>query len=173
MASAGGSTAHGSGRRRSLDAELNLVPFIDLLSMCICFLLMTAVWMEIGNVSVKQLVGTDAPKAAQNTYEMDVKYAKPEMLEVNLKRTGAKNQTFKVEGATNEARLTKLREVMTSFAQSLHLPATQDLKSQLGQSISAARITTQAGVTYGEIVSVMDALRDLGVVSLGLVPVRP
>ena len=170
MASAGSGPS--SGRRRSLDAELNLVPFIDLLSMCICFLLMTAVWMEIGNVSVKQLVGTEAPPDAQNTYEMDVKYLQSQTLEVSLKRSGQKNQTFKVEGATNELWLLKLREVMKSFASSLKLNPAQDIKTQLGQTISAARVTTQAGVTYGEIVTVMDTLRDLGIVSLGLVPVR-
>ncbi|MGZ3721552.1 MAG: biopolymer transporter ExbD [Bdellovibrionales bacterium] len=171
MASAGATPS--SGRRKSLDAELNLVPFIDLLSMCICFLLMTAVWMEIGGVNVKQLVGTDAPAQATNTYELDVKYLNPQTLEVNLKRQGLKNQVFKVEGPTNEARLDKLRESIKGFAGSLKLnPAATDFRAQMGQVISVGRVTTKAGVTYGEIVTVMDTLRDLGIVSLGLVPVR-
>src|ERR1700722_17138709 len=108
MASVGPTPSASGGRRRSLDAELNLVPFIDLLSMCICFLLMTAVWMEIGGVNVKQLVGTEAPPSAQNTYDLDVKYLNAHTLEVNLKRSGAKVQSFKVEGATNEQSLAKL-----------------------------------------------------------------
>ena len=33
------------GHRRSLNANLNLVPFIDLLSVCITFLIATAVWL--------------------------------------------------------------------------------------------------------------------------------
>ena len=33
----------GGGRTRSLSADLNLVPFIDFLSVCITFLLLTAV----------------------------------------------------------------------------------------------------------------------------------
>jgi|SRR5665213_2963232 len=169
MASAGPTPS--SGRRKSLDAELNLVPFIDLLSMCICFLLMTAVWMEIGGVNVKQLVGTDAP-AQSNTYELDVKYLTPQTLEVNLKRQGMKNQTFKVEGETNEARLLQLRDSVKSFVGSLKLAPVQDYKAQMAQIISVGRVTTKAGVTYGEIVTVMDTLRDLGIVSLGLVPVR-
>jgi len=41
----------GQGGRRSVDAELNLIPFIDLLSVCILFLLMTAVWVEISKMS--------------------------------------------------------------------------------------------------------------------------
>ena len=35
----------GKGGRKPLDAQLNLVPFIDLLSCCISFLLITAVWV--------------------------------------------------------------------------------------------------------------------------------
>src|SRR3954467_15324231 len=90
-----------SGRRRSLDAELNLVPFIDLLSMCICFLLMTAVWMEVGAVNVKQLVGTEASSEPSNAYEMDVRYVNAQELEINLKRGTQKTQSFKVNGANH------------------------------------------------------------------------
>lgn len=169
MASAGPTAS--SGRRKSLDAEVNLVPFIDLLSMCICFLLMTAVWMEIGTVNVKQLVGTDAPADTKSTYEMDLKYLQSNRMEVNLKKAGLKNQKFTIDGGTNEARLGKLREVMKNFAASLNLNAA-DFKTQMGQTITVARVTTKAGVSYGEIVTVMDTLRDLGIVSLGLVPVR-
>ena len=42
------------GRRRRLNAELNLVPFIDLLSVCITFLLATAVWIELSAMPVDQ-----------------------------------------------------------------------------------------------------------------------
>jgi biopolymer transport protein TolR len=171
MASVGGA-GPSSGRRKSLDAELNLVPFIDLLSMCICFLLMTAVWMEIGGVNVKQLVGTEAPAQATNTYELDVKYATPTALEVNLKRTGQKALVYKIEAPTNEARLQQLRDSIKGFTASLKLPPVADVRAQLGQVITVGRVTTKAGVTYGEVISVMDTLRDLGVVSLGLVPVR-
>ena len=43
--------------KKHLDFELNLVPFIDLLSVCICFLLITAVWLNVGSLNVKQAVG--------------------------------------------------------------------------------------------------------------------
>ena len=46
---AGGGPAPESGKKgkKALDATLNLVPFIDLLSCCISFLLITAVWTQI------------------------------------------------------------------------------------------------------------------------------
>lgn len=42
--SGGGGGGHD---KRSVNAELNLVPYIDLLSTLICFLLITAVWQQI------------------------------------------------------------------------------------------------------------------------------
>lgn len=42
------------GGKKAVDAELNLVPFIDLLVCCICFLLITAVWSQMASVAVQQ-----------------------------------------------------------------------------------------------------------------------
>ena len=39
------------GRRKAMNFELNLVPFIDVLSTCICFLLVTAVFINLGRLS--------------------------------------------------------------------------------------------------------------------------
>lgn len=44
----------GKGRRKKVNAELNLVPFIDLLSVCIIFLIATAVWIELSSMPVDQ-----------------------------------------------------------------------------------------------------------------------
>jgi biopolymer transport protein ExbD len=41
------------GGKRSANAELNLVPYIDLLSTLICFLLLTAVYQQISSLSTQ------------------------------------------------------------------------------------------------------------------------
>jgi biopolymer transport protein TolR len=51
----------GKKRKKSLDATINVVPAIDLLSCCIAFLLFTAVWTQISRLQVQQL-GTGAPE---------------------------------------------------------------------------------------------------------------
>jgi biopolymer transport protein ExbD len=38
--------------KKPLDAELNLIPFIDLLVCCVCFLLITAVWIQMARIDV-------------------------------------------------------------------------------------------------------------------------
>jgi biopolymer transport protein TolR len=50
------------GRRKNLNFELNLVPFIDVLSTCICFLLVTAVFINLGSFHVSQAVGSEKTK---------------------------------------------------------------------------------------------------------------
>ena len=47
----------GGGGRREVDAELNLIPFIDLLSTLILFLLLTAVWVQISQMSAFSQAG--------------------------------------------------------------------------------------------------------------------
>lgn len=46
----------GGGRGKSLAADLNLVPFIDLLSSLITFLLATAVWVQMSALDVEQAI---------------------------------------------------------------------------------------------------------------------
>jgi biopolymer transport protein TolR len=42
----------GPGKKRSLDASLNLVPFIDLMAVTVVFLIMSAVWTQLGGLRV-------------------------------------------------------------------------------------------------------------------------
>ena len=54
----------GKGGKKSLDAALNLVPFIDLMAVTIVFLIMSAVWTQLGRLQVSQAgqsEGTDPP----------------------------------------------------------------------------------------------------------------
>ena len=43
--------ANGQGRRKA-NVDLNLVPFIDLMSVCIIFLLLTAVWTQVSMIQL-------------------------------------------------------------------------------------------------------------------------
>jgi biopolymer transport protein TolR len=44
----------GKGGRKPLDTTINLVPFIDLMAVTIVFLIMTAVWTQLGRLQVSQ-----------------------------------------------------------------------------------------------------------------------
>src|SRR3954464_13178194 len=44
----------GKGTKKSLNADLNLVPYIDLLTCMVAFLLITAVWTQLARLSAAQ-----------------------------------------------------------------------------------------------------------------------
>ncbi len=54
----------GKRKRRALDATINVVPAIDLLSCCISFLLFTAVWTQVSRLQVAP-IGNGAPAEVQ------------------------------------------------------------------------------------------------------------
>jgi len=64
----------GKGGRKPLDAALNLVPFIDLLSCCISFLLITAVWTQLARMDVSQkgqgAAGAESEKPPEPTVQL-------------------------------------------------------------------------------------------------------
>ena len=50
----------GKGGKKPLDTAINLVPFIDLMAVTISFLIMTAVWTQVGRLQVSQAGGPSA-----------------------------------------------------------------------------------------------------------------
>lgn len=61
MAGGGG----GGNDKRSANAEINLVPYIDLLSTLICFLLITAVWQQVSVISTNS---TATPPPSEDSF---------------------------------------------------------------------------------------------------------
>jgi biopolymer transport protein ExbD len=58
-----------SGKKKPLDTTINLVPFIDLMAVTISFLIMTAVWTQIGRLQVS---GAGGPSDSADDTEKTV-----------------------------------------------------------------------------------------------------
>jgi biopolymer transport protein ExbD len=60
----------GKSRRKSLNADLNLVPYIDLLTCMVAFLLITAVWTQLARLQAQQKgqgqAGEETPPVVQD-----------------------------------------------------------------------------------------------------------
>ena len=71
----GGAAPVESGKKgkKALDAELNLVPFIDLLSCLISFLLITAVWTQISSLRVASTGGLTQQEKPPDQTTIDVR----------------------------------------------------------------------------------------------------
>ena len=102
----------GLGKKKDLNTELNLTPFIDLLSTCVCFLLITAVWIEIGALEIKQSTGTEAADSTKKTYDLDIVYSSPQLVNLNLKKGGKRIKSYKVEGKEYSEIVEKLNNLI-------------------------------------------------------------
>lgn len=56
----------GKGGKKPLDTAINLVPFIDLMAVTISFLIMTAVWTQLGRLQVASSGNSSDPKDDEN-----------------------------------------------------------------------------------------------------------
>lgn len=66
-------TGGGHGGKKSVDQEVPLIPFIDLLFCCVMFLLATAVWNQLARISANQSVPGQAAQEDQPPPEERVK----------------------------------------------------------------------------------------------------
>ena len=66
-------TPAGGGGKKPVDFQLNLVPFIDLLSVLISFLLITAVWTQIARIEVRQQPNLPAEDVPQEEEKEELK----------------------------------------------------------------------------------------------------
>ncbi len=149
----------GLGNKKELNADLNLTPFIDLLSTMVCFLLITAVWIEIGSVEIKQSSGTEAAASKKISYDLDLVYQSPTKLKLNLKRNGKRVKAFSVE-ANDEA----------SFQASLSDMIANKVKLFRNKAVEIATATStpRSTVNYGNLVQTLDTLRKNDIMNIGV-----
>jgi biopolymer transport protein TolR len=55
-----------SGRRREVNFELDLLPVISILAVCICFLLFVVSWTPLGVMKTEQAFGEGSSKGTEN-----------------------------------------------------------------------------------------------------------
>ena len=153
----------GLGKKKELNAELNLTPFIDLLSTCVCFLLITAVWIEIGSVEIKQSHGTAAAPSKKISYDLDLVYKTATNLHLNLKRNGRRVKTFKVQAENEELFQANLSETIKSKVLTYKNKAIE---------IATATVTPRSIVNYGSLVQTLDTLRKNEIINIGVLSAR-
>ena len=147
-------------KKKELDVEVSLIAFISLLPVLICSLLLSATWIQIGSVDVKQAVGG---QAAENTEKKPSLWARFEA------KGGV---VFQVEDSAKVPR--KLRRIqIANEAGQLNMTAIEDhirTLRELEPALHAALIYPDANTIYDDIIALMDRLRDRGVKDLGVAP---
>jgi len=149
----------GTHNKKSLEGELNLIPFIDLLSVCICFLLITAVWIEVGSMSTKQAVGGQAAEDNQKkptlwVFMQDAGQIVLDTRDAKIPSSLSKVKIQGVQGKPDFARISQMVE---------QLKATEP-------GLRTALIQPIAGSVYEDIVDLMDQFKKAGMIDLGVSP---
>jgi len=143
MAGAAPQEHTGKGGKKALDAELNLVPFIDLLSCCISFLLITAVWTQIAGLQVASSGGPPEQQTKQET-TIDVRLLLNDK-GYQLTMAGANIDIPKLDGAFDRKSLgEKLRTLKTS------LPDQTAITVQPEDSVAYADLVETVDTAMGE-----------------------
>ena len=147
-------------KNKHLDFEINLIPCIDLLSVCICFLLLTAVWLNVGSMNVKQAVGGQSAAETEKKPLLWVFMGAGGQLNLDLQQSSLvpaglrKLQVPGLEGRSNLEELGRVIEKMKT----------------LEPSLKTALIQPQATSPYEDIIALMDEFKRLNVIDLGVAP---
>ena len=153
----------GLGGKKDLNADLNLTPFIDLLSTMVCFLLITAVWIDIGSVEIKQSHGTEASESKKVTYDLDVVFKNPTSLRLNLKRKGRTVKSFNVKSENFESTMSQMNAIVQNKVLKYKNKAIE---------IATATITPRSSVNYGNLISTLDVLRSNKIINIGVLSAK-
>jgi biopolymer transport protein TolR len=63
----------GSGGRKPVDVDLNIIPFIDIMAVLVAFLLLTAVWTDLAQINIRPGgVGTDTEQITEPPVNLSV-----------------------------------------------------------------------------------------------------
>ncbi len=146
--------------KKHLDFELNLIPFIDLLSTLICFLLITAVWMQIGALNVKQAVGGQPASETEKKPTAWIFMEKDGSVTFDVRDSSALASSLKK--STVPAKEGKIDlEIVSKLA--------SDLRT-VDPGLKTALIQPKADTSYEDIIDLMDTVKKAGLGDLGVVP---
>ncbi len=146
---------------KDLDFEVNLLPVISLLAVLISFLLLTAVWVNVGTLDVSQALGNETQSDKENPPSIfakfhkhgefslmlkDVKNAKESMRHITI--ASRKNNKFNKEDLTNY--ILSIKENFPELTTVVILPA--------------------ESTPYEYIISTMDNFKEHGLKDIGISP---
>ncbi|AKQ70783.1 TolR protein [Myxococcus hansupus] len=139
-------TGGGKGGKKSLDTSINLTAFIDLMAVTISFLIMTAVWTQIGRLQVSQAGGPSMEEEQQQEEQTKTVQLSLLITPTELRLT-ADQSAFEPIPLTKDAKgKTDLSKLTARF---------KELKAQLPDQ-SAITLQPEDKVRYEDLVRIID-----------------
>lgn len=140
--------------------DLNLVPFIDVLSTCICFLLMTAVMIQVGGFGLSQSTGSQID-ATTPPPSVSVEIGSTGNVTLMLKDVPGQrhNGRDQIRGVNGRVDISALNSKVT-------------LLKQRYATLSTVFIMPSTQVKYDDIIQTMQIFRNQKISQVGLVPLK-
>lgn len=147
--------------KKSVNVELNIVPFIDLMSCLTAFLLVTAVWVNIAQINIQPKGKTrDQAQVQQDDEHVTLSVlVQSDQIWVGLSRLPDAVQTIPKKG--DEQDWAKFEATLKEHKASEYFTTRSDLEI-------AAESTTAAPVKYQDIIHAMDVAVKVGFIDVGL-----
>lgn len=153
----------GRSKKNNFDNQLDLTPFISLLSVCICFLLVTVAWYQVGSLSMKQVMGGDMSQAStEKKRSLWIVMEPQNVLLVKIKKGDRElnQKTIKAE----------IKEQEKHFDFNTFKVHISSLKKQM-PDLNQAFILPEKNTVYEDLIKVMDGVRQVGIFNLGVSPI--
>lgn len=137
--------------KKNLDFDLNLVPFIDMFSVVLCFLIMTAVQISVGSIDLKQSTGTTSLTSDQTP--VLVLSLSESSLEFQLKNSKSDIRTSLPLNSKN------LKEEVQKVVSSI---------KGRDEKLNSAIVLSAQSVSYQKIVTMLEILKGQGFGQVGI-----
>ncbi len=142
--------------KKSLDVELNLLPIFDVLSVCICFLLMTVVWISVGSVNTSQALGGQSQAETKSPPSVWLTVDEKSNVTFSFKHTKNKMGDQVVNSNNGQLNFDQLKNRINSLAQA--------------NQFEIALLMPARNTSYNSIINIMDSLKAANVKDVGLSP---
>lgn len=143
--------------KKEVDFEVNLLPVISILAVCICFLLLTAVWVHVGTIDTSQAIGAESTSGANNPPSLVVQLDKDNSFEFQVKDVHTRDRVFSVKSLKGKAYWERVNALLTA------------IKNQYPE-IKTAIVMTRPQVSYGHTIRIVDALKKSKINDVGISP---
>jgi biopolymer transport protein ExbD len=152
--------AIGTGDKKSVNVELNIVPFIDLMSCLTAFLLVTAVWVNIAQINIQPKGKTrDTQNVQQDDEHVTLSVlVQADKIWVGLSRV---NEFQEIDKKGTDQDWEKFETTLKEHKASAFFSDRTDLEL-------AAESTSASPVQYQDIIHAMDIALKVGFIDVGL-----
>jgi biopolymer transport protein ExbD len=146
---AGVSSEQGDG----LNVELNLVPFIDLLSSLVLFLLVTAVWLQVGSVPAS-VESSGQARFANSEQNRLIVHLSPRGFEIHWPQKHKTSLPSSVPKAAADFNFPRLETLLAEYSKNGDIPM--------------AAVSSEDAVDYGIVIETIDSLKRSGFTTVAL-----